>query len=163
VVAREEELVKLDGVSLRQGRLPLAGLTAWQGLLEHGGLQSGQRVLILAGAGGVGHLAVQFAAAYGAHVVATASGDNHSFLHRLGASRMVDYHDADWCTRRSPMVRSIWCWIWWGRERQGGAGLRQAGRPSGDGAHHHGPADQGRGGRAASRLSACWSIPIERS
>ncbi|ULH01681.1 NADP-dependent oxidoreductase [Aeromonas caviae] len=99
VVAREEELVKLDGVSLRQGAaLPLAGLTAWQGLLEHGGLQSGQRVLILAGAGGVGHLAVQFAAAYGAHVVATASGDNHSFLHSLGASRMVDYHQAGWCT-----------------------------------------------------------------
>ena len=78
--------------------LPLAGLTARQGLLEHGGLQSGQRVLILAGAGGVGHLAVQFAAAYGAHVVATASGDNHSFLHSLGASRMVDYHQAGWCT-----------------------------------------------------------------
>ncbi|MGL5537701.1 MAG: NADP-dependent oxidoreductase, partial [Aeromonas veronii] len=59
VVASESELVKLDGVSLQQGAaLPLAGLTAWQGLLEHGGLQSGQRVLILAGAGGVGHLAV---------------------------------------------------------------------------------------------------------
>jgi NADPH2:quinone reductase len=98
VVASESELVKLDGVSLQQGAaLPLAGLTAWQGLLEHGGLQSGQRVLILAGAGGVGHLAVQFAAAYGAHVVATASGDNHSFLDSLGASRVVDYHQAEWC------------------------------------------------------------------
>ncbi len=53
-------------------------------------------MLILAGAGGVGHLAVQFASAYGAEVVATASRDNHSFLHGLGASRMVDYHDADW-------------------------------------------------------------------
>ncbi|WP_068977416.1 MULTISPECIES: NADP-dependent oxidoreductase [Aeromonas] len=98
VVASESELVKLDGVSLQQGAaLPLAGLTAWQGLLEHGALQRGQRVLILAGAGGVGHLAVQFAAAYGAHVVATASGDNHSFLHSLGASRIVDYHQAEWC------------------------------------------------------------------
>lgn len=98
VVASEGELVKLDGVSLQQGAaLPLAGLTAWQGLLEHGALQRGQRVLILAGAGGVGHLAVQFAAAYGAHVVATASGDNHSFLHSLGASRIVDYHQAEWC------------------------------------------------------------------
>ncbi|MGY3851415.1 NADP-dependent oxidoreductase [Aeromonas aquatilis] len=97
VVASESELVKLDGVSLQQGAaLPLAGLTAWQGLFEHGALQSGQRVLILAGAGGVGHLAVQFASAYGAEVVATASPDNHGFLHALGASKMVDYHDADW-------------------------------------------------------------------
>ncbi|MCX0440749.1 NADP-dependent oxidoreductase [Aeromonas veronii] len=97
VVASEGELVKLDGVSLQQGAaLPLAGLTAWQGLLEHGGLQSGQRVLILAGAGGVGHLAVQFASAYGAEVVATASPDNHGFLHALGARWMVNYHDANW-------------------------------------------------------------------
>lgn len=97
VVAREEELVKLEDLALRQGAaLPLAGLTAWQGLFEHGALKAGQRVLILAGAGGVGHLAVQFASAYGAEVVATASGDNHSFLHALGASKMVDYHHADW-------------------------------------------------------------------
>ncbi|MGL4504229.1 MAG: NADP-dependent oxidoreductase, partial [Aeromonas sobria] len=97
VVASESELVKLDGVSLQQGAaLPLAGLTAWQGLLEHGALQRGQRVLILAGAGGVGHLAVQFASAYGAEVVVTASPDNHGFLHALGARWMVDYHDANW-------------------------------------------------------------------
>ncbi|WP_323938581.1 NADP-dependent oxidoreductase [Aeromonas hydrophila] len=97
VVAREEELVRLEDIGLRQGAaLPLAGLTAWQGLFEHGALKAGQRVLILAGAGGVGHLAVQFASAYGAEVVATASRDNHSFLHGLGASRMVDYHDTDW-------------------------------------------------------------------
>lgn len=100
VVAREEELVRLEQIGLRQGAaLPLAGLTAWQGLFEHGALKAGQRVLILAGAGGVGHLAVQFASAYGAEVVATASRDNHSFLHGLGASRMVDYHDADWVTQ----------------------------------------------------------------
>ncbi|UCM44552.1 NADP-dependent oxidoreductase [Aeromonas dhakensis] len=100
VVAREEELVKLEELALRQGAaLPLAGLTAWQGLFEHGALKAGQRVLILAGAGGVGHLAVQFASAYGAEVVATASGDNHSFLHALGASKMVDYHDADWAAQ----------------------------------------------------------------
>ncbi|MER0111269.1 NADP-dependent oxidoreductase [Aeromonas dhakensis] len=100
VVAREEELVKLEELALRQGAaLPLAGLTAWQGLFEHGALKAGQRVLILAGAGGVGHLAVQFASAYGAEVVATASGDNHSFLHALGASKMVDYHHADWAAQ----------------------------------------------------------------
>ncbi|WP_185450429.1 NADP-dependent oxidoreductase [Aeromonas dhakensis] len=100
VVAREEELVKLEDLALRQGAaLPLVGLTAWQGLFEHGALKAGQRVLILAGAGGVGHLAVQFASAYGAEVVATASGDNHSFLHALGASKMVDYHHADWAAQ----------------------------------------------------------------
>ncbi|MDF2414462.1 NADP-dependent oxidoreductase [Aeromonas sp. 1HA1] len=99
-VVSEEALVKLDGISLKQGAaLPLAGLTAWQGLFEHGGLKAGQRVLILAGAGGVGHLAVQFASAYGAEVVATASRDNHDFLHRLGADQRVDYHDADWAAQ----------------------------------------------------------------
>ncbi len=99
-VVSEEALVKLDGISLMQGAaLPLAGLTAWQGLFEHGGLKAGQRVLILAGAGGVGHLAVQFASAYGAEVVATASRDNHDFLHRLGADQRVDYHDADWAAQ----------------------------------------------------------------
>ena len=65
-------------------------------LFRSGALKGGQRVLILAGAGGVGYLAVQFASAYGAEVVTTASRDNHSFLHGLGASQMVDYHDADW-------------------------------------------------------------------
>lgn len=96
-VVSERELVKLDGVSLKQGAaLPLAGLTAWQGLFEHGDLQRGQRVLILAGAGGVGHLAVQFANAYGAEVVVTASQENHGFLHGIGADLMVDYHYADW-------------------------------------------------------------------
>jgi NADPH2:quinone reductase len=96
-VVSAEALVKLDGISLKQGAaLPLAGLTAWQGLFEHGALRAGQRVLILAGAGGVGHLAVQFASAYGAEVVATASRDNHGFLHGLGADHLVDYHDADW-------------------------------------------------------------------
>ncbi|WP_349919627.1 NADP-dependent oxidoreductase [Aeromonas veronii] len=97
IVVSESELVKLDGVSLKQGAaLPLAGLTAWQGLFEHGDLKRGQRVLILAGAGGVGHLAVQFASAYGAEVVVTASQDNHGFLHGIGADFMVDYHDVDW-------------------------------------------------------------------
>lgn len=100
MVVNEAELVRLDGVSLKQGAaLPLAGLTAWQGLFEHGDLEAGQRVLILAAAGGVGHLAVQFASAYGAEVVVTASQENHGFLHGLGADLMVDYHDADWVTR----------------------------------------------------------------
>jgi NADPH:quinone reductase-like Zn-dependent oxidoreductase len=61
----------LDGV--HAAALPLAGLSAWQGLFDHGGLEASQRVLIHGGAGGVGHLAVQLARRHGAHVVATAS------------------------------------------------------------------------------------------
>ncbi|WP_429080218.1 NADP-dependent oxidoreductase [Aeromonas bivalvium] len=96
-LAQAALLVPLEEVSLKQGAaLPLAGLTAWQGLFEHGELKQGQRVLILAGAGGVGHLAVQWARAYGARVTALASPDNHGFLHGLGAERLVDYHDPDW-------------------------------------------------------------------
>ena len=71
--------------------LPLAGLTAWQGLVRHGGLQAGQRVLIHAGAGGVGHLAVQIAKARGAYVIATASPDKLDFVRSLGADEVIDY------------------------------------------------------------------------
>jgi NADPH:quinone reductase-like Zn-dependent oxidoreductase len=71
--------------------VPLAGLTAWQGLFDHGRLSRGQRVLIHAAGGGVGHLAVQFAKACGAHVVATASGDAVNFVKALGADQVIDY------------------------------------------------------------------------
>lgn len=76
------------------GGLPLAGLTAWQALFDVGGLQAGERVLVLAGAGGVGHLAVQLAAWKGAQVSATASPGNHAFLRRHGVTLPLDYHDA---------------------------------------------------------------------
>ncbi|TPI66299.1 NADP-dependent oxidoreductase [Mesorhizobium sp. B3-1-3] len=71
--------------------LPLAGLTAWQGLVRHGGLQARQRVLVHAGAGGVGHLAVQIAKAHGAYVIATASPNKLDFVRSLGADDVVDY------------------------------------------------------------------------
>ena len=71
--------------------VPLAGLTAWQGLFDHGGLRAGQRVLIHAGAGGVGHLAVQFAKARGATVIATVSTDDVAFVRGLGADQVIDY------------------------------------------------------------------------
>lgn len=73
--------------------LSLAGITAWQGLTEHGQLKAGERVLIAAAAGGVGHLAVQLAKELGARVVALASPVNHDFLHNLGADEVVDYRD----------------------------------------------------------------------
>lgn len=71
--------------------VPLAGLTAWQALFEQANLQPGQSVLIHAGAGGVGHFAVQFAKAKGAKVYATASVANQDFLKKLGADVAIDY------------------------------------------------------------------------
>ncbi|UZD65198.1 MULTISPECIES: NADP-dependent oxidoreductase [Marinobacter] len=80
---------------LAAGGLPLAGLTAWQALFDMGELEPGQKVLIHAGAGGVGHLAVQFALVRGAHVIATASADNRDFLAGLGVHEVIDYHQVD--------------------------------------------------------------------
>ena len=71
--------------------VPLAGRTAYQALTEALAVETGDRVLVHAGAGGVGHLAVQISAALGAEVVATASARNHDFLRELGATEVVDY------------------------------------------------------------------------
>lgn len=71
--------------------VPLAAMTAWQGLFDQGQLQAGQRVLIHGGAGGVGHLAVQFAKAKGAYVVTTVSGQDRDFVRELGADQAIDY------------------------------------------------------------------------
>lgn len=70
---------------------PLAGLTAWQGLFDFANLQKGQRVLVHAGAGGVGHLAIQLSKWKGAHVISTASTGNLEFLGLLGADSSIDY------------------------------------------------------------------------
>lgn len=75
--------------------VPLAALTAWQALFEVARLESGQKILVLAGAGGVGHFAVQFALERGAHVIATASGHNRDFLAGLGVHEVIDYHASD--------------------------------------------------------------------
>jgi NADPH:quinone reductase-like Zn-dependent oxidoreductase len=71
--------------------VPLAGLTAWQGLFDHGHLQAGQRVLIHGGAGGVGHLALQFAKASGATVATTVATGDVEFVKNLGADQVIDY------------------------------------------------------------------------
>ncbi|MGN9789999.1 NADP-dependent oxidoreductase [Streptomyces sp. OZ13] len=78
--------------------LPLAGLTAWQALVETAGLTGGQRVLIHAAAGGVGHLAVQIASARGAYVVGTAREHKHALLKELGADEVIDYSRQDFVT-----------------------------------------------------------------
>jgi NADPH:quinone reductase-like Zn-dependent oxidoreductase len=75
--------------------LPLAGLTAYQGLVDVADVSPGDRVLIHAGGGGVGHLAVQIAKARGAHVIATASAAKHDFVRSLGADEVVDYRAVD--------------------------------------------------------------------
>lgn len=72
--------------------LPLAGLTAYQGLFDHGKLEEGQKVLIHAGAGGVGMYAIQLAKAKNAYVYTTASEKNHELLKELGADEVIDYH-----------------------------------------------------------------------
>jgi NADPH:quinone reductase-like Zn-dependent oxidoreductase len=71
--------------------IPCCALTAWQALVEQGGLKPGQRVLVHAGAGGVGIFAIQIAKAFGAVVAATAGGGNQDFLRQLGADVAIDY------------------------------------------------------------------------
>ncbi|MFB9926988.1 NADP-dependent oxidoreductase [Amycolatopsis halotolerans] len=71
--------------------VPLAALTAWQALVDTAHVKAGQRVLITAAAGGVGHFAVQFARHLGAHVIATASAARHPWLKELGADETIDY------------------------------------------------------------------------
>ncbi len=94
VAAPERTLVrKPASLSFEEAAaLPLAGLTAWQALTEALQVSAGDRVLVHAAAGGVGHLAVQIAVALGAEVVATASPANHDFLRGLGASEVIDYN-----------------------------------------------------------------------
>lgn len=75
--------------------VPLAALTAWQALVDRGELAAGERVLVNGGAGGVGHFAVQIAAALGARVTAVAGARNQDFLRELGAGRTIDYKADD--------------------------------------------------------------------
>ncbi|MEV6671514.1 NADP-dependent oxidoreductase [Streptomyces sp. NPDC051162] len=80
---------------VRAAALPLAALTAWQALVDTADVREGQRVLIHAAAGGVGHLAVQIAKARGAYVIGTASAAKHDFLRGLGADEVIDYREQD--------------------------------------------------------------------
>ncbi len=80
---------------VQAGALPLVGLTAWQALVEYADVRPGQRVLIHAAAGGVGHGAVQIAKARGAYVIGTASAAKHDFLREIGVDEPVDYRSVD--------------------------------------------------------------------
>jgi NADPH:quinone reductase-like Zn-dependent oxidoreductase len=74
--------------------VPVAAQTAWHGIFTHGHLEKGQTILIHGGAGAVGAYAVQLASRAGAHVIATASGDDEAYLKSIGASRVINYREA---------------------------------------------------------------------
>jgi NADPH:quinone reductase-like Zn-dependent oxidoreductase len=78
--------------------VPVASQTAWQGLFTHGRLEKGQTILIHAGAGAVGAYAVQLASHAGATVIATARGDDEAYVKSIGASRVINYHQAQFET-----------------------------------------------------------------
>ncbi|MFF4078933.1 NADP-dependent oxidoreductase [Streptomyces sp. NPDC001777] len=80
---------------VRAAALPLAALTAHQALVDTAAVRAGQRVLVHAAAGGVGHLAVQIAKSRGAYVIGTASAPKHDFVRSLGADEVVDYRTTD--------------------------------------------------------------------
>lgn len=76
--------------------VPLAGTTAWGGVVDYGKIQPGQKILIHGAAGGVGSLAIQIAKAKEAYVIGTASSHNLAFLKELGADEAIDYRSQPW-------------------------------------------------------------------
>jgi NADPH:quinone reductase-like Zn-dependent oxidoreductase len=92
VVSPSRQLARIpDGLGdVEAAGLPLAGLTAWQALVETAGVGKGSRVLVLGAAGGVGHLAVQIARGLGAWVAGTSSPEKHGFLAGVGADEPLD-------------------------------------------------------------------------
>ncbi|MFC8730991.1 NADP-dependent oxidoreductase [Luteimicrobium sp. NPDC057192] len=93
VTAPSRQLVRTPAnlTSAEAAAVPLAALTAWQALVDAARVQAGQKVVVTAAAGGVGHFAVQFAHHLGAEVVAVASERHHDWLRAHGADQVVDY------------------------------------------------------------------------
>lgn len=81
--------------------IPLVGLTSYQALHDLLHLRPGQRVLIQAGAGGIGTVAIQLAKTLGAKVTTTTSQKNTAFVQSLGADKVIDYHHEDFATTLS--------------------------------------------------------------
>ncbi|HUA74766.1 MAG TPA: NADP-dependent oxidoreductase [Solirubrobacteraceae bacterium] len=97
VTARSRQLALVpEGLSLHEAAaIPLGALTAWQTLVDTANVGPGDRVLIHAAAGGVGHLAVQIAKSRGAYVIGTARARHHDWLRELGVDEPLDYTRAD--------------------------------------------------------------------
>ncbi|WP_435736153.1 NADP-dependent oxidoreductase [Cellulosimicrobium sp. PMB13] len=97
VAVPEDELSRIPSSlsTVEAAGLPLVALTAWQALVERGNLQPGQKVLVHAGAGAVGSLAIQLAKHLGAHVATTAGGAGVELVRELGADVVVDYRAQD--------------------------------------------------------------------
>ncbi|MDR6685716.1 alcohol dehydrogenase [Arthrobacter sp. 1088] len=95
-VAETDLAIKPASISMDEaGSLPLVALTAWQALVERGKVGPGQKVLIHAGAGGVGSIAIQLAKYLGATVATTVSAANADFVRELGADVVIDYRTED--------------------------------------------------------------------
>ncbi|HEU5139763.1 MAG TPA: NADP-dependent oxidoreductase [Bacillales bacterium] len=105
-VAVDERLVagKPDNLSFEEAAsIPLVGLTSWQCLIDKVCIKEGERVLIHAGAGGVGNFAIQLAKARGCWVATTCSSRNAEFLKDLGADQVINYEKEDFTDVLSPV------------------------------------------------------------
>lgn len=97
IAVHEDDLsLKPKNINMNEAAsIPLVGLTAWQALVEMGGLKAGQKVFIQAGSGGVGAFAIQLAKHLGAYVATTTSAKNISLVKSLGADEVIDYQSQD--------------------------------------------------------------------
>lgn len=108
--------------------IPLAAETAWQALVHAAEVTEGDRVLIHAGAGGVGHMAIQIAKARGAHVITTASEIKHEFVKSLGADEVIDYHEIDFVELLSGSLDVVFDTVGAGTAKKSIPTLKEGGR-----------------------------------
>lgn len=108
--------------------IPLAAETAWQALVYAARIQPGERVLIHAGAGGVGHLAIQIAKAKGAYVITTATAAKHDLLRTFGIDRAIDYTATDFAQELAGSVDVVLDTVGAGTAERSIAALKPRGR-----------------------------------